>query len=86
MDKGGVRMDHTSYFSISELESANAKLILKEVYEILEERGYNPVNQLVGYIISGDPGYISSYKQARDKILSIDRAELVAYILKEYLK
>ena len=73
-------------FNVSDLESANAKLILKEVYQILEERGYQPINQLVGYMISGDPGYISNYKSAREKILTIDRAELVAYILKEYLK
>ncbi len=79
-------MENTTYFTMSELESANVKLILKEVYQILEERGYNPINQLVGYIISGDPGYISSYKNAREKILSIERSELVSYILKEYLK
>jgi len=79
-------MENTSLFNISELESANVKLILKEVSEILEERGYNPINQLVGYIISGDPGYISNYKGAREKITSLERAELVAYILREYLK
>lgn len=79
-------MENTSMFNVSDLESANAKLILKEVYQILEERGYQPINQLVGYMISGDPGYISNYKSAREKILTIDRAELVAYILKEYLK
>lgn len=79
-------MENTSLFNISELESANVKLILKEVSEILEERGYNPINQLVGYIISGDPGYISNYKGAREKITDIDRAELVAYILREYLR
>ncbi len=79
-------MENTNLFNVSELESANARLILKEVYQILEERGYNPINQLVGYILSGDPGYISSYKDAREKITSLERAELVAYILKEYLK
>lgn len=79
-------MDNTNLFDVTELESANAKLILKEVTEILEERGYQAINQLVGYIISGDPGYISNYKEARNKLLSIDRAELVGFILKEYLK
>lgn len=79
-------MDNTNLFDVTELESANAKLILKEVTEILEERGYHAINQLVGYIISGDPGYISNYKEARNKLLSIDRAELVGFILKEYLK
>ena len=77
-------MDNTSLFKVSDLEVANAKLILKEVYQILEERGYNAINQIVGYLISGDPGYISSYKVARDKIVSIERADLLAYILKDY--
>ena len=79
-------MENTNLFDVSELASANVRLTLKEVAEILKERGYDPVNQLVGYIISGDPGYISSYKDAREKLSAIDRAELVAYILKEYLK
>ncbi len=79
-------MENTSLFKVQDLEVANAKLILKEVASILEERGYNSINQIVGYLISGDPGYISSYKNARDKITSIERADLMAYILKEYLK
>ncbi len=79
-------MENTSLFQVSELASANARLILKEVCEILQERGYNAVNQIVGYILSGDPGYISNYKDARTKLLSIDRAELLSYILKDYLK
>ncbi len=79
-------MDNTSLFKVSDLEVANAKLILKEVYQLLEERGYNAINQIVGYLISGDPGYISSYKGARDKIVSIERADLLAYILKDYLQ
>ncbi len=79
-------MENTNLFDVKELECANAKLILKEVAQDLSERGYNAINQLVGYIISGDPGYISNYKEARIKLLSIDRAELVGYILKEYLK
>ena len=52
-------MENTNLFDVSELASANVRLTLKEVAEILKERGYDPVNQLVGYIISGDPGYIS---------------------------
>ena len=52
----------------------------------LEERGYNPINQIVGYIISGDLGYISSYKEARNKIAKIDRTVLVEVLLKNYLK
>ena len=60
------------------------RVTLKEVYEALEERGYNPTNQIVGYLISGDPGYISSYKDARNKIQEIDRAKIVEILLVEF--
>lgn len=76
----------TVLFDISELNDEVIKSTLKDVYEALEERGYNPVNQLVGYIISGDLGYISSYKEARNKISKIDRNVLVESLLKSYLK
>ena len=59
---------------------------LKEVYDALEERGYNPINQIVGFLLTNDPGYISSYKDARKKMLSIDRASIVAILLKGFLK
>ena len=67
----------------------NEKIVydtLKDVYESLEERGYNPINQIVGYIISGDLGYISSYKEARNKISKLDRNTIVEVLLKNYLK
>ena len=79
-------MENTTLFDVAILEKANVKNVIKEVSHLLSERGYNPVNQLVGYFMSGDPGYISSYKGARDKILSIDRAQILAYIIEEYLK
>ena len=60
------------------------KLIQRE--HALEERGYNPTNQIVGYLISGDPGYISSYKDARNKIQEIDRAKIVEILLLEFQK
>ena len=78
-------MENTNLFSREEMECANAKFILKEVSEILKERGYNPINQIVGYLLSGDPGYVTSYKDAREKITSLDRADLLAYLLKGYL-
>ncbi len=78
-------MDDTTLFDVKLIEKESAKRTLKEVYEILKERGYNPINQIVGYLMSGDPGYISSYKDAREKILSVDRAELLAYLLGDYL-
>lgn len=79
-------MDHTTLFDVAVLYDAVYKKTVQEVAAILEERGYNPVNQLVGYFISGDPGYISSYKGAREKILGVDRSELLAFIIKDYLK
>ena len=59
--------------------------ILKEVYDALEEKDYNPVDQLVGYIISGDPSYITSFNNARTLIKGVDRDELVAEMLREYI-
>lgn len=61
------------------------KQILKEVYDALEEKDYNPVDQLVGYIISGDPSYITTFNNARTLIKGVDRDELVAEMLREYI-
>ena len=61
------------------------KQILEEVYRALEEKDYNPIDQLVGYLISGDPSYITSYNNARTMIKSIDRDELIAEMLREYV-
>lgn len=76
----------TIHFDISEINDEVVKSTLRDVLESLEERGYNPINQIVGYIISGDLGYISSYKEARNKIAKIDRTVLVEALLKNYLK
>jgi len=76
--------EQTSLFDIKEIDAEHTRLILKEVFEALEERGYNPTNQIVGYLISGDPGYISSYKEARSKIQEIDRAKIVEILLTEF--
>lgn len=72
-----------------DISTVNDKVIyetLKDVYEALEERGYNPINQIVGYLISGDLGYISSYREARNKISKIDRMVLIEVLLRNYLK
>lgn len=74
------------HFDISEVNDEVVKRTLRDVLEALEERGYNPINQIVGYIISGDLGYISSYKEARNKISKIDRTVLVEVLLKSYLR
>ena len=76
----------TIHFDISEVNDEVVKSTLRDVLESLEERGYNPINQIVGYIISGDLGYISSYKEARNKRAKIDRTVLVEVLLKNYLK
>lgn len=60
--------------------------ILNEVYIALKEKGYDPISQLKGYIISGDIGYISNYKKSRNKISKLDRSELIEVLLKNYLK
>lgn len=78
--------EQTSLFNVKELDTELIRVTLKEVYEALEERGYNPTNQIVGYLISGDPGYISSYKDARNKIQELDRAKIVEILLLEFQK
>ncbi len=64
----------------------NNKQILNEVYNALEEKDYNPIDQLVGYIISGDPSYITSHNNARTMMKSIDRDDLLEELLKYYLQ
>lgn len=78
--------DKTSLFDVSVIKKKLISTTLKEVFDALKERGYNPINQIVGYLISGDPGYISNYKDSRSKILEFDRAEVMAIILEEYLE
>ena len=79
-----MSQEQTSLFDVAELDTELTRRVLGEVYESLEERGYNPTNQIVGYLISGDPGYISSYKEARNKIQGIDRAKIVEILLTEF--
>lgn len=73
---------------VFDVDSISEKLVydtIKDVYDNLEERGYNPTNQIVGYILSGDLGYISSYKEARNKIANLDRSTLTEVLLKNFL-
>ena len=76
----------TILYNTSEVSDKLIKETLGDAIEALSERGYNPINQLVGYIISGDLGYISSYKETRNRISKIDRTILVETLLKNYLK
>ena len=77
--------DKTMSFNFEKEKNTRIKEILKEVYEALVEKGYNPVNQIVGYILSGDPTYITSHKNARNKIRQIERDELLESMLKDYI-
>ena len=79
-------LDKTSLFDVNEFKVADITKTLNEVYEALQEKGYNPINQMVGYLISGDPGYISSHNGARNKIISLEGSEIVSVLLKDYLK
>jgi uncharacterized protein (UPF0297 family) len=76
--------EQTSLFDIGQIDTEVVRKTINSVYNSLEERGYNPTNQIVGYLISGDPGYISSYQDARNKIQEIDRAKIVEILLTEF--
>ena len=75
----------TMTFSISKLKELETKEALTQVYNALKEKGYNPINQIVGYILSEDPTYITNYKNARALIRHIDRDELLNALVKNYL-
>ena len=77
--------DKTMYFKVEREENAKCQEVLKEVYEALVEKWYNPINQIVGYILSGDPTYITSHKDARNKIRTIERDELLEKMVKNYI-
>lgn len=77
--------DETLSFKVEREENAKTKEILKEVYDDLKEKGYNPINQIVGYILSGDPTYITSHKGARNLIRQVERDELLEKMVKEYI-
>jgi uncharacterized protein (UPF0297 family) len=77
--------DKTMRFKVEKDENLDTRDLLKEVYGALLEKGYNPINQLVGYILSGDPTYITSHNDARNKIRKIERDELLEKMLKNYI-
>lgn len=79
-------LENTQYFRVEAEPESVVKVILATVYEALTEKGYNPVNQIVGYIMSGDPTYITSHKGARSLIMKVERDELVEELLTEYIK
>ena len=78
-------VDETVSFKVEKDQSVKAREILKEVYNALLEKGYNPINQIVGYILSGDPTYITSHNNARNLIRQIERDELLERMVKNYI-
>lgn len=80
-----MEMDYTRKFSIQNDKDPEIKKILSSVYQSLQEKGYNPINQIVGYILSEDPTYITNYNNARSLIRKLDRDELLQELVKKYL-
>ena len=78
--------DLTRRFDLSDMKEWETREILTEVYNSLQQKGYNPINQIVGYIMSGDPTYITSFKGARSLIMKMERDELVEEMLKTYIE
>lgn len=81
------KMEHTMRFPYEREEDENeARRILVEVYEALKEKGYNPLNQLVGYLISGEPAYITSHRNVRSLIKKVERDELLEELVRSYIR
>ncbi len=78
--------DKTMIFSLTDNRDESIRTILTTVYQALEEKGYNPISQIVGYILSEDPTYITTHNNARSLIRKIDRDDLLEVLLKSYLK
>lgn len=77
--------DETVSYNVEKEKNAKTKEILKSVYSALSEKGYNPINQIVGYILSGDPTYITSHNNARNLIRQLERDELLEEMVKSYI-
>ncbi|MCD7745219.1 MAG: IreB family regulatory phosphoprotein [Lachnospiraceae bacterium] len=81
-----AEINNTQYFNYTTDPQTRVKTVLDVVYNAMEEKGYNPVNQIVGYIMSGDPTYITNHNNARSMIMKVERDELVEELLREYVK
>ena len=79
-------LKNTQFFKVEKEPEMQVKDVIAVVYEALTEKGYNPVNQIVGYIMSGDPTYFTSHNNARSLIMKVERDEIVEEILQEYIK
>lgn len=78
-------LSNTQFFKVETEPEISVQDVLRDVYEAMTEKGYNPVNQIVGYIMSGDPTYITSHKNARTMIMKVERDELVEEMLTQYI-
>ena len=78
--------NNTQYFKVEKEQQIKVDDVLELVYSALREKGYNPVNQIVGYIMSGDPTYITIHRNARSMIMKVERDELVEEVLRQYIK
>lgn len=81
-----MELNHTQYFRVDVEQKMDVHDILRQVYGALTEKGYNPVNQIVGYIMSGDPTYITSHKSARSLIMKVERDEIMEALLENYIE
>ena len=79
-------LNNTQYFKVEAEKDLDVRDVIAAVYSALTEKGYNPVNQIVGYIMSGDPTYITSHNNARSLIMKVERDELVEEMLKAYIR
>ena len=79
-------LGNTQFFKVDIDTASSVEEILQTVFEVMKEKGYNPLNQIVGYIMSGDPTYITSYNGARSLIMKLERDELVEEMLKKYIE
>lgn len=81
-----VLNDGTITFSVRDEQEKEMRRIITEVYDALKEKGYNPINQIVGYIMSGDPTYITSHKSARSLIMKVERDEILEELMENYIE
>ena len=79
-------VQNTQYFRAVQENKMDVTEVLKLVYEALTEKGYNPLNQIVGYVMSGDPTYITSHNSARSLIMKVERDEIVEELVKSYIE
>ena len=79
-------MEETKVYSADEFQNALIEDTLKDVINALKERGYNPINQIVGYLMSGDPGYISSHKEARTRLTKFSRTKILEVLVRNYIE